>query len=40
MIRYDIICEREHQFDGWFSSSDGFDDLPEMFLARLFAVLG
>ncbi len=26
MIRYDIICEREHQFDGWFASSDGFDD--------------
>jgi len=26
MIRYDVICEREHQFDGWFASSDGFDD--------------
>jgi len=26
MIRYDILCDREHQFDGWFDSSDGFDD--------------
>ena len=26
MIRYDILCDREHQFDGWFASSDGFDD--------------
>ena len=26
MIRYDILCEAEHRFDGWFASSDGFDD--------------
>lgn len=26
MIRYDIICEREHEFDGWFAGSDGFDE--------------
>jgi hypothetical protein len=26
MIRYDILCDSEHQFDGWFASSDSFDD--------------
>jgi len=26
MIRYDILCEAEHRFDGWFASSGGFDD--------------
>lgn len=25
MIRYDLICEREHRFDGWFRSSEDFD---------------
>lgn len=25
MIRYALICERDHEFDGWFASSDGFD---------------
>lgn len=25
MIRYSLICELEHEFDGWFASSDGFD---------------
>ncbi|MBX3508726.1 MAG: DUF1178 family protein [Parvibaculum sp.] len=25
MIRYSLICDREHEFDGWFASSDGFD---------------
>ena len=25
MIRYDLICEHEHRFEGWFSSSDDFD---------------
>lgn len=25
MIRYALICDREHEFDGWFASSDGFD---------------
>lgn len=26
MIRYDLICEDGHEFDGWFSNSDAFDD--------------
>lgn len=26
MIRYDILCDQDHRFDGWFASSDGFDD--------------
>lgn len=25
MIHYNLICEREHEFDGWFASSDAFD---------------
>lgn len=25
MIRYALICDRDHEFDGWFSSSDGFE---------------
>lgn len=25
MIRFNLSCEQEHQFDGWFSSSDEFD---------------
>lgn len=25
MIRYALICEKEHPFDGWFASSAGFD---------------
>lgn len=25
MIRYSLICERDHEFDGWFSSSDGYE---------------
>ena len=25
MIRYALICDREHEFDGWFASSEGFD---------------
>lgn len=25
MIRYTLICDRDHEFDGWFASSDGFD---------------
>ncbi|MDS9466612.1 DUF1178 family protein [Paracoccus sp. MBLB3053] len=27
MIRYELRCENGHEFDGWFRSSDGFDDL-------------
>lgn len=26
MIRYALICERDHEFDGWFSSSDGYEE--------------
>lgn len=26
MIRYSLICERDHEFDGWFSSSDGYEE--------------
>ena len=26
MIRYSLICENEHEFDGWFSSSSAFDE--------------
>jgi hypothetical protein len=25
MIRYDLQCEKGHEFDGWFSNSDAFD---------------
>ncbi len=25
MIRYDLICEKGHEFDGWFSNSDAYD---------------
>jgi hypothetical protein len=25
MIRYALLCEREHEFDGWFPSSAGFE---------------
>lgn len=25
MIRYALACEKDHEFDGWFSSSDGFE---------------
>ena len=27
MIRYALRCDRDHDFDGWFRSSDGFDAL-------------
>lgn len=26
MIRYAVACEHDHEFEGWFPSSDGFDD--------------
>ena len=26
MIRYDLQCHAGHRFDGWFASSDGFDE--------------
>jgi hypothetical protein len=26
MIRYALICEHEHEFEGWFGSSTDFDD--------------
>ena len=25
MIRYDLICEKGHKFDGWFSDSSAYD---------------
>lgn len=25
MIRFGLICDKEHEFDGWFSSSDDFE---------------
>ena len=25
MIRYDLICDRDHPFDGWFSDSTAYD---------------
>lgn len=25
MIRYDLTCDRDHAFDGWFASAAGFD---------------
>jgi hypothetical protein len=26
MIRYALLCDREHEFDGWFGASADFDD--------------
>src|SRR3954470_10648179 len=26
MIRYDLICDDGHRFDGWFSSSDAYEE--------------
>ncbi len=26
MIRYALLCEHEHDFEGWFGSSDDYDD--------------
>lgn len=25
MIRFSLVCERDHEFDGWFRNSDDFD---------------
>ena len=25
MIRYDLVCNKGHEFDGWFSNSDAYD---------------
>jgi hypothetical protein len=25
MIRYDLVCDKGHEFDGWFSNSDAYD---------------
>jgi hypothetical protein len=27
MIRYDLTCDKDHRFDGWFASAAGFDTL-------------
>jgi hypothetical protein len=29
MIRYALICDREHEFEGWFGASADFDDQRE-----------
>ncbi|WP_297730598.1 DUF1178 family protein [uncultured Maricaulis sp.] len=26
MIRYSLLCDADHEFEAWFSNSDGFDD--------------
>ncbi len=26
MIRFDLICEHAHEFDGWFDSNDAYED--------------
>ncbi|MDA7947892.1 MAG: DUF1178 family protein [Hyphomicrobiaceae bacterium] len=26
MIRYQLVCARDHEFEGWFSNSAAFDD--------------
>ncbi len=26
MVVYDLICEQEHQFEGWFPSADGYEE--------------
>lgn len=27
MIRYDLTCDKDHSFDGWFASAAGFDTM-------------
>jgi hypothetical protein len=29
MIRYALICDHDHEFEGWFANSDAFDDQRE-----------
>jgi hypothetical protein len=26
MIKYDLVCRKDHRFEGWFGSSSAFDD--------------
>lgn len=26
MIRYALTCDHDHEFEGWFGSSDDYDD--------------
>lgn len=26
MIKYDLVCRKDHRFEGWFSSSSAFDE--------------
>jgi len=26
MIKYDLVCKKEHRFEGWFGSSSAFDE--------------
>lgn len=32
MIRFDLVCENDHEFDGWFSDNAGFQDQLERLL--------
>ncbi len=34
MIIYDLICDNDHQFEGWFRSADDFDSQIERKLVR------
>lgn len=34
MIRYALRCDRDHEFEAWFSSSDAFDDQIERDLVQ------
>ena len=29
MIRYALVCDQDHEFEGWFAASDAFDDQRE-----------
>lgn len=29
MIRYNLICDKEHEFEGWFANSEAFDKQKE-----------
>jgi hypothetical protein len=29
MIKYDLVCRKDHRFEGWFASSSAFDDQAE-----------
>jgi hypothetical protein len=35
MIRYSLICDKEHEFDGWFGSSADFDTQAKRVAGRM-----